>query len=158
MDDESSTNTTETILNQLKTLVAAAKQGNAEVLPHIQTLLDNHPQLWQHFGDVVGQVESKWLTLLAGADAAVHESLRRTTEQLRQQLLEDGDSPLERLLVDRIVVSRLMISFFDSAVALAVNAAETRMRYLNQQLSKAQKRHESAVKSLAETRKLLSQT
>lgn len=158
MADESSTDKTEIILNQLQTLVAAAQEGHADVLPHIQKLLDNHPQLWQHFGDLSKQIQSKWVGLLAGNDAAVHESLLRTTNQLRDQLLEEGDSALERLLIDRIVVSRLMTNFFDSAVALAVNAPEARMRYLNQQSSKAQKRHLAAVKSLAETRKLMAQT
>lgn len=158
MGSGSSMNTTETILSQLETLVTAAQQGTAEALPHIQRLLDDYPQLWQHFGDLTKHTEAKWLKLVSGNNAVVHESLQRTLTEQREELLLDGDSEMERLLVDRIIVSQLMTRFFDAALALAVDAPESRVRYLEQRLDRAEKRHSVAVKALAETRKLLAHT
>ena len=90
--------------------------------------------------------------------ACVRESTARVSKELREELLEESDSPLERLLVDRIVISQLMTRFFDITLALAIDAPEARSRYLQQQLDRADKRHLLAVKSLAEFRKLHSQT
>jgi len=152
---ESSGNPTESVLGALRELVAEAKQGNAEVLPELKRLLDRYPEVWRHYGDMAKHVESKWLDMIAGDDAAVRESLERTAAVRKSQCLDVGGSPLERLLVDRINMSRLMVYFFDSALAIAVDAPKTRVRFLQQQLDRAQKRHLEAVKSLAEVRSLL---
>jgi hypothetical protein len=156
--EEEPGNQTEPILAGIHQMVEEAKAGNAEVLPELRRTLDQYPEIWRHHGDLAKHTEAKWLTLLTGQNACTRESIQRTTQELRESLLEAGDSPLERLLVDRIVVSRLMVAFFEASLALAVNAPEARSRFLQQQLDRAQRRHETAVKSLAETRKLLAQT
>jgi hypothetical protein len=48
-----------------------------------------------------------------------------------------------------------MVSFFDCAVAVAIDAPESRTRFLHQQLDRAQKRHIEAMKALTDIRKLL---
>ena len=68
MGDERSNGTTETVLAELRQLNGEAKRGNADALPRIRELLDSYPQLWQHFGDVTGCVEARWLDLAAGDD------------------------------------------------------------------------------------------
>lgn len=156
MDEKSCNNQTESVLAGIRQMVEEAKTGNADVLPELRRTLDQYPEVWRHYGDLAKNTEAKWLTLLTGQNACVRDSIQRTTDELRESLLDDGDSPLERLLVDRIVVSRLMVTFFEASLALAVTAPEARSRYLQQQLDRAQRRFESAIKSLAETRKLLS--
>lgn len=157
MEGESSSKTAEqAVVAQLQELVAEAKRGNPEVLPQIRQLLQEHPQLGQHFGDLAGQVEAKWIGLLAGEDAGVRESLTRRVTELRLELQDRDASPLERLLGERILTSWLMARFFDSAVLLATeNIPTTQTRFMHQQLDRAQKRHIEAVKALAEVRKLL---
>jgi len=157
MEDESSSQIAEPpVVTRLKGLVAEAKQGHVKVLPQIRRLLHAHPQLEQHFGDLAGQVEAKWIDLLAGEDACIRESLTRRVNQWRSELLDRGASPLEKLLVERVVTSWLMTRYFDSAVLLATgNVPTNQARFLQQQLDRAQKRHIEAVRSLAEVRKLL---
>lgn len=141
---------------QLRGLVAEAKRGNAEVLPQIRRILHANPQIARHFGDLAGQVEAKWIGMLAGNDSCVRESLARRVDELRAELLGEQTSPLERLLVERIVASWLQVKYFDTAVSLAtVGVPTTQARFLDQQLHRAQKRHTEAIRALAEVRKLL---
>ena len=155
MDKESSNNQTASVLTALGQLVDEAKAGNADVLPEIREILDRYPEIWRHYGDLAKHTASKWLTLIAGDDTCIRESAIRTCKELRAKLLEAGDSPLEQLLTDRIIVSHLMVSFFDSALAVAIEAPESKIRFLQQQLDRAQKRHIEAMRGLTEVRKLL---
>ena len=145
-----------TILAHLKELVTEAKSGNPEVLSQIRQILDRYPALWQHYGDLSGHVESKWIGLMAGDDVCVRESIAMRVDELRAQLLGDDPSPLERLLVDRIVTSWLMVRYFDTTLVLATQGVPTpQARYMDEQLQRAQRRHTGAIKALAEVRKLL---
>lgn len=78
-------------------------------------------------------------------------------DQLRQEILEEGtDTALKRLLTERIVTGWLMVRYFDAAIAQAVKGTRaSHVRHLQQQLDKSQRRHTTAVKGLAELRKLL---
>jgi len=157
MGEESSNNTNEqSVLDQLTAVVALAKQGNAEVLPELRDLLDEHPEIWKHYGDLSGQVTAKWLDLLAGDDVLIRESVFRQVNELRSELQAEGASPLETLLVERVIASWLQVRYFDAAVTLATeDVPAVQGRYMQQQLDRAQKRHIEAVRALAEVRKLL---
>ena len=152
---ESSGNPTESVLAGLGQLVDDAKSGNADALPEISGILDRYPEIWRHYGDLAKHTENKWLDLIAGDDALLRESVHRTCMELRTKLIEAGDSPLERLLIDRLIVSQLMVSFFETAVGVAIDAPESRIRFLQQQLDRAQKRYIEAMRALTEVRKLV---
>ena len=146
------------MIAELSELVDAAKRNNHNAVLKIKKLLDANPDVWKHYGDLSSHVEAKWIKLLSGDDACVHESLVRRVEELRQEIIEAGtDTPLERLLTERIVVSWLMTRYFDLSIAQAAEGSRpSHVRYLEQQLDKSQRRHNAALKSLAELRKLLS--
>ena len=149
--------TEQIVIEQISSVVRDAKRGEAGVLPRLRQLLDDHPEIWRHYGDLSAHVEAKWLDLLAGDDACVRESLVRRAGELRQEILGEGrDTSLERLLVERIVTSWLQLRYFDSAVSVAtVGVPTTQARFLDQQLHRAGKRHIEAIRALAEVRKLL---
>ena len=156
MDEPCTEKESATILAQLKELVTEAKSGNPEVLPQIRQILKNHPVLWRHYGDLSGHVESKWIALLTGDNACVRESIVIRVDELRNDLLGDDPSSLERLLVERIVTSWLMVRYFDTAMVLATQGIPApQVRFMDEQLQRAQRRHTGAIKALAEVRKLM---
>ena len=157
MGEDTSNDTAQSlVIDRLRTIVAEAKQGKAEALPRLRQRLDDHPEIWRHYGDLDVQVTAKWIGLLAGDDCCVHESLKRRVDAWRTELQTANDSPLEQLLVARIITSWLQVRFLDSAVALAAEGAPTtQARFMDQQLHRAEKRHIEAIRALAEVRKLL---
>lgn len=156
MDEPRTIRDSATLLAQLKELITEAKSGNSEVLPQVRQILNKYPALWQHYGDLSGHVESKWIGLMAGDDACLRESIVLRVDELRAQLLGDDPSPLERLLVERIVTSWLMVRYFDTAMVLATQGIPApQARFMDEQLQRAQRRHTEAIKALAEVRNLL---
>jgi len=157
VDEDTSNDTAQSsVIDQLNTAVADAKQGKVEALPCLRQLLDDHPEIWRHYGDLDAHVTAKWIGLLAGEDACIRESVSRRLAELRVELHEQDASPLEKLLIARVTTSWLMVGYFDAAVSLATgDVPNAQGRYLHQQLTRAQRRHLEAIKGLAEVRKLL---
>ncbi len=157
MPNASSNAATESPIDRLRVLVTEAKQGVANVVPEIRKILDQHPEIWRHLGDLSSHVESRWLDLVAGNDVSLHESLSRRVNELRAEILgDDGGTVLERLLAERIVVAWLQVRFFDAALSLAADGGPaSHIRMLEQQIGRAQRRYIAAIKALAEVRKLL---
>src|SRR5262249_51636526 len=76
----------------------------------------------------------------------------------RAELGGPAPSPLERLLVERVVMTWLQTAYHDALAAQSAGAAEARLRLIHQQQSNSERRHLAAVKQLALVRKLLKPT
>jgi len=143
------------VLEQLQRLVERAERGDETVLPELRVALDANPWCWQRYGDLAQESMAAWLQLIAGPNLMLHESTRRKAEQLRAELAGPGPSPLERLLVERVVACWLQTNYADAAYAqLKGNGPAQHTAALRRQNS-AQQRYLQAVKALATVRKLL---
>jgi hypothetical protein len=97
--------------------VRRAREGDRTVLPELRRLLDQNPRVWQCHGDLAQQAEEAWLRLAAGHDLFLHESLIRKLRDLRGELAGPDPSPLEQLLVGRIVACWLQVHYADAVYA-----------------------------------------
>jgi hypothetical protein len=142
---------------RLRELVARAQAGDASVLPALREALDADPSLWQRCGDLAAQAQAAWLQLLAGHDLFLHESVQRKLEALRLELAGPDPSPLERLVVERILAGWLQVHYADSSYAQArgPQAAPAVLREMQRRQESAQRRYLAAVKQLALIRRLL---
>lgn len=145
-------------LEQLHSLIAPAKEGDATAIAQIRELLDCNPCLSQQIGDLGGHVERAWLGLIAKHSPHVLEAIEGNLAAMRDELAGDTASPLERLLVAQVVSSWLQVRVFE-IVAASHGASATSPRRqtasIHRRLDQAQRRHLAAIKSLAETRRLL---
>jgi hypothetical protein len=112
------------VLDEIKAVVVRAKKGDVSVLPHLRELLAEHPALWQRYGDLAAKAESAWADLAAGPDLHLRESLVRRAEALREELAGPAPSPVERLLVERVVATWVQLHYFDVIEAQALNTDE----------------------------------
>src|SRR5438445_399880 len=97
---------TEQVVNltdELREVVQRAEQGDRSALPALRKFLDEHPAVWRQCGDLAAVAERAWLDLACGTNLALRESVMRRLEQLRAELGRETASPLEPLLVDRVV-------------------------------------------------------
>jgi hypothetical protein len=99
-------------------LLAQAEQGDASVLPALRTYLDQTPELWQTVGDLGYQAQAALIERASGANLLLQESLGRQLEAMRHELSGPVPMPLERLLVDRIVLCWLRVSIAEVRVNL----------------------------------------
>ena len=140
----------------LADLVARARQGDREVLPALRAYLDDHPEVWRVVGDLAVQAREIWLDLVAGSDMLLAESIRKKMDDMRLELAGPSPTPLESLLVERILVTWLQVSHADAMAGQARGPGATAA--VRQELAKrqesAQRRYLASVKQLAVVRRL----
>lgn len=141
-------------------VVDRARRGDAQALPELREMLKQHPELIDRVGDLAGHAKRAWLNVLtrlgtsdATVDLLAHEALDQRAEKLRSELQGDRPSPLEALVVSRIVLLWLQSHHADLSAAQAV--ANPRMADLilkrQERLARMMK---SAIDQLAQLRRL----
>jgi hypothetical protein len=91
------------VFDQLRALGEQAQKGDATVLPMIREILDTRPEIWRHYGNLSVIAEQAWISVVAGKDPAVAESIRRTVQEMRAELAGENPPRLERMLVDEVL-------------------------------------------------------
>jgi hypothetical protein len=142
------------ILDELHELVARARAGDLEILPRLRAVLDEHAEVWQ-CGDIALIARDSWIALIAGQDLALKELLMRKAGALRAEVAGPDPSPLERLLVDRIVACWLQAHHADAMVAQAGGVSIRQAEFAGKRQDAAHRRYLTAIGALATTRKLL---
>jgi hypothetical protein len=136
---------------------AAPGRGDQTALPLLRHHLDSHPEVWRHCGDLALLARELWLDLFAGTDLLVAESARRKLDEMRAELAGPNPTPLEALLVDRVLVCWLQAQYADASYAQTRgrDATPATMRELMKRQESAQKRYLASLKQLAVVRKLV---
>ena len=141
----------------LTRLLGPAQGGDAKALAELRPLVDK-ADLWGAIGDLTRRVEESWLEAMTGRDQLVREAYERRADELRRELLAAGDSPLERLLVDRVVACWLQAGHADTAHASLLKQDSYTYReaaYRQDRQDRAHTRFLKAVRALASVRRLL---
>jgi len=150
------TSTTEAeILERLQALVKRAEQGDESALPTLRAALDANPWVWERYGDLAQQARAAWLQLIAGPNLLLRESVERKAEQLRSELAGTGPSPLERLLVERVVACWLQVQYADAAYAQQTSPSPGQHTAALKRQAGSHQRYLHSIKTLGTVRKLL---
>jgi hypothetical protein len=140
---------------ELRELVGRAQQGDVTVLPRLKEFLDGHPEVWQELGDLARHAEEAMIRLVAGDNLFVGECIRRDLAALREELAGPSPSPLEHILVQRVVLCRLQAHAADLEAARLDQGVNPHGPHAQRRQDAAHKRLLAAVKQLAVVRKLL---
>jgi hypothetical protein len=141
-------------LDEIRAVLARAGAGDQAALPRLRALLDE-TQLWRQLGDLAAHAELTWLRHVSGTDLALREMLARKVGGLKAELGGPAPTPLERLLVDRIVIGWLMIAHADLEAAGTKDGDPRRADLALKRQSRAELRFATAIKALATVRRLL---
>jgi hypothetical protein len=143
------------VLERLHQLVRRAEGGDEAALPELRAALDVNPWVWERYGDLAQQSQAAWLQLIADKNLLLLESARRKAAQLRTELAGPAPSPLERLLVERVVACWLQTNFADASYAQMKGTSPAQHTAALRRQDSAQLRYLQAVKALATVRRLL---
>ena len=141
-------------LTPLQATVELARRGVKEALPYLRKILDEHPELVKQYGDLAKRTEQAWLALF-GENLLTQEATARQLEAKRQELAEGKTSPLERLVIERVVACWLQLLYLEAreAVGQGIESPEMAAFRLKRK-AQANKQLLAAVKSLSELRKV----
>ena len=146
---------------KLPKLLQKAQAGDAKALDEVRPLLDR-AHLWDFVGDLSSRVQETWLEAMTGTNKLVREAYERKADDLRRELLVSGDSPLERLLADRIVATWIQVCHADMACAVMLKDDDgysfRAAAFHHDRQDRANARHLKAIRALASVRRLLAPT
>jgi hypothetical protein len=141
---------------ELRKLLKRAEPGDTKTLPALREMLSKADEdLVRRFGgDLAEQTESTLVNAAAGQNLVFQEALLRRLELLRAELAGPSPSPLERLLVERIVLCWLHLHDKEIRFAQAKSLTIPQADYQQRAIDRAHKRYLSAIKMLAVVRRL----
>jgi hypothetical protein len=135
-------------------LLKRAQAGDASTLPALRELL-RRPEVVEAFGgNMAGPAEASLISAAAGDNLAFREALLRKMALLRAELQGASPTPLERLLVERVVACWLQVQDADVRCAQAKNPSLAWGDYLQRRMDRAHKRFLTAARTLALVRRL----
>lgn len=135
-----------------------AQNGDESAVPELRKLLqrsNSSKALDLLGGNLARNAERTLVSAATGKNLLAKESLLRKLELLRGELSGPNPTPLERLLVDRVVACWLHLHFLECVGTDKIGQAHTDLgTYFQRSLTQAQRRHLSAIKMLAVVRRL----
>jgi hypothetical protein len=126
-----------------------------QLLEVLQRALDAHPEVWRRYGDLAARAREVWVRMAAGDNLLLRESLERRLAELEAELQPEGASPLEGILIGRVVASWLQVAHADLVASQSDSAAPAVQAQAVRNQGSAQRRLLEAVRQLTTVRKLL---
>jgi hypothetical protein len=144
-------------VKELKALIVRVRDGDEEAVPRLREVLREAPGLARRFVNPAVQTERSIIENFAGGDdgLVVQETLPHTLEAFRAELGGESPSSLEQLLVERIVATWLQLHFFEALYAQNMDELTiVQSEFHQKRIDRAHRRHLSAIKTLAQIRKM----
>lgn len=142
----------------IKPILERAQAGDQTALPELKAILAQFPELAGQFGDLANHVESGLLDLIAGPSLLARESIRTHLDEMRTDLGIEDATPLEKILIDRVVLTWLQLHQADIEVLERLrgnNVASLSMAFTQRRQQQANARLMASIRTLATVRRLL---
>ena len=136
-------------------LIRQAEKDDKKVLPALRTLLGTYPALLGFYTNVAESARDALVKRIGGEkNLAVQEFYARKLAAMGQELAGPEPSPVERLLVERIVMCWLHL-YYAEAVYIQ-NMPELTLKqseFYQKRITLAHNRYLSAIRTLAQVRR-----
>jgi hypothetical protein len=147
-------------IEKLQDLLRLAEKGEENAVPEIRQILNEHPNLAWDYVDLAKVAEDALIEdMTREQDLATRELMRCQLEAMKAEIAGNEHSALERLLSERVVVTWLEVQLFEALYVRNMRNLSIRQAdYYQKRLDRAHRRHLSAIRALAQIRKLLKGT
>lgn len=125
-------------------------------LAELRRFFDEDPELWRTTGNMTRRTLDHLLHTYYSQSAYLRECVSRRLREMREQLGYEESPPLERILIEQILVCwvNLHVLEINSATKLCESHSTETGLYWDRRLTGAQRRFRRASESLARIRKL----
>lgn len=140
---------------QFQQLVREANTGTAGSLQRLRACIREHPEIYQAVGDLGRLAIEQLIVIAAGGDVAIEESLRCSVDAMRQELLGDAPTSIERIAVDRVIVAHLEANYLLTRQPTPGEASPSYSANISKLRDAAERRLQTATKSLLTLRSMI---
>jgi len=131
-----------------------AEKGDKSVLPRVREVLDEFPDLVSDVGDLTRIAKGGMLDMLSNGNVMVREAEDRHLASMVEEIAGPCPAVIERLLAEQIAVCWLHVRHIEIKYAHLKSYTLSEAEYYQRCLDRSQKRYLSAIKTLAQIRKL----
>ena len=142
---------------EFERLCKQANSGAPRALEDLRAFLDSHPAIWQTVGDLAQHSQLTLIRLVAQNNLLLTESITLKVAAMRQELAGDHPTLLENLCIDCIANSWLELQYAHNSRLAEPGKNLPLARFLDRTKASAQRRLETATKSLLLVRDKLAQ-
>jgi hypothetical protein len=135
-------------------LMERARKGDQSTVPTLRKIFKVPSAVESFGGNLAKKAEEAFITTAAGENLVFSEALTAKMELLRAELAGPKPTPIERLLVERVVACWLQVQDADVRYAQAKDLSVKWYEYYQRRMNHSHKRYLSALKTLALVRKL----
>ena len=145
-----------TAIAEINSLLPTANAGDEHALADLRSILEAHPELWSELGNLAREAELALVRAAAGCNTVQKEAIHHKLGSLRRDLVVSTSTPLERLLIDRVVVGWLALAVAEGIYhqSLGEGLEPTDDEFHQRRIERTQRRYLAAIKALATVRKL----
>jgi len=140
--------------DEMVALVKRARGGDETALPALRPLLKDPEAVRLLQGDLAVEAQRTLVYALSGKDLVLRECAWKKLRLLREELAGPDPTPVERLLVERVVACWLQVYYFEAMMANNLGASMDWSDFHQRRVDHAHKRYLSALRTLAQVRKL----
>lgn len=131
-----------------------ADEGDQATLPTLRKLLESPAAVEKLGGNLASRAQNALVASICGKRLLDAEALLRKLELLREELGGPSPTPLERLVVERIVACWLQLHQLELSYGAKASMPIELANYYQKSIDRAQKRYLAAIKALAYVRRL----
>ena len=144
------------LIEELKGHIVRAHDGDEEAIALMESSLEQIPSIARKFGSLNLLVDQGFTERATGHDPVKKKSLTLTLKQMREELAGSNPSPLETLGAERVVSCWLQLHYAELLYECNLpKMVLTEDDYYQRRLDRLHRRYLSAMRSLAQVRKLL---
>ena len=131
-----------------------AQQGDESALAALQSLV-KRPDFWREAVDLTANAEAALITRMSAKNLVFRESVKAQLDHMKAELGGPAPSPLEKLLVDRIVILWLQVTYYETTYTQQLGELTIRQAdYHQRRIDGTYRRYLAAIRSLAQVRRL----
>jgi hypothetical protein len=138
-------------------LVNRASQGDQSCLPAVRALLADGGRgefFREGYGSSAEWLRQSIIEKAAGPNIVAQEAIRRKIDAVQAELAGENPTPIERLLAERASLCWFLVNWHENSLQRAKGMSVTRVDLQQRKIDRAHGRFLSAVRTLAQIRKL----
>jgi hypothetical protein len=142
---------------ETRELIIRASQGDQSCLPKIRALLADGERgrgFREHNGSSAKWLRHALVEKAAGGSILRQEAIKQELDSIRSELEGPDPTPIERLLAERASLCWFIVHWYENAFAKADGMSIVQADYSQRRIDKAHARFLSAIRTLAQVRKL----
>lgn len=142
---------------ETRELLERARRGDKDALPAVRALIADGERgrfYREAYGSAAAWLRETIVGQAAGEDVVIREAMYRELEAIRADLAGPDPTPIERLLADRAALCWLIVNRYEDTFHRTKEMSLAQAAFHQRKIDRAHARFLSAVRTLAQVRKL----